>query len=96
MQPGLLIPATLNLARAPFLLLSVIIVVLAAAMAHAELQGTEQSLDGSLFALVLLGAVAAHIAVNSLNEYLDFKSGLDERTHRTPFSGGSGFLPEHP
>jgi len=48
------------------------------------------------FLLVLVGAVAAHISVNAFNEYFDFKSGLDARTRRTPFSGGSGTLPEHP
>ena len=46
--------------------------------------------------LVLIGALSAHISVNSFNEYLDFKSGLDARTERTPFSGGSGTLPAHP
>jgi len=46
--------------------------------------------------LALLGAVAAHISVNALNEYYDFKSGLDLKTERTPFSGGSGTLPAHP
>lgn len=47
-------------------------------------------------ALVLLGALAAHAAVNALNEYSDYRSGLDLRTARTPFSGGSGTLVEHP
>ena len=42
--------------------------------------------------LVLVGGTAAHISVNALNEYLDFRSGLDARTVRTPFSGGSGAL----
>jgi 1,4-dihydroxy-2-naphthoate octaprenyltransferase len=46
--------------------------------------------------LVFMGAVAAHISVNTLNEYFDFKSGLDSRTVRTPFSGGSGTLPASP
>ena len=46
--------------------------------------------------LVFSGAVAAHISVNAFNEYFDFKSGLDLRTRRTPFSGGSGTLPENP
>jgi 1,4-dihydroxy-2-naphthoate octaprenyltransferase len=57
-------------------------------------------MDGQInwwFALLcLLGAVAAHISVNALNEYFDFKSGLDSRTQRTPFSGGSGTLPANP
>ncbi len=46
--------------------------------------------------LVLLGAVLAHAAVNLFNEYDDFVSGLDLTTRRTPFSGGSGALPERP
>lgn len=45
---------------------------------------------------VLIGAVSAHISVNALNEYFDFRSGLDFKTKRTPFSGGSGTLPENP
>ena len=48
------------------------------------------------FTLALIGAIAAHISVNAFNEYFDFKSGLDYRTHLTPFSGGSGTLPENP
>jgi len=47
-------------------------------------------------ALVLLGAVFAHISVNVLNEYDDFKTGLDFKTIQTPFSGGSKTLPENP
>ena len=46
--------------------------------------------------LILLGATFAHISVNTLNEYFDFKSGLDLKTNKTPFSGGSGALPGHP
>jgi 1,4-dihydroxy-2-naphthoate octaprenyltransferase len=42
--------------------------------------------------LVLIAGVAAHACVNVYNEYFDFKSGLDSRTVRTPFSGGSGTL----
>jgi 1,4-dihydroxy-2-naphthoate octaprenyltransferase len=46
--------------------------------------------------LVLIGALSAHICVNAFNEYFDFKSGLDAKTQRTPFSGGSGTLPAQP
>jgi len=46
--------------------------------------------------LCILGAIAAHISVNTINEYFDFKSGLDTKTKRTPFSGGSGTLPANP
>lgn len=48
------------------------------------------------FILALVGAVATHISVNAFNEYFDFMSGLDLRTKRTPFSGGSGTLPNNP
>jgi len=47
-------------------------------------------------ALVLAGALLAHICVNAFNEYFDLRSGLDARTTRTPFSGGSGTLPARP
>ncbi|WP_303289812.1 prenyltransferase [Marinobacter sp. SS5-14b] len=46
--------------------------------------------------LVFVGAVLAHAAVNLINEYEDFASGLDMITARTPFSGGSGALPDVP
>lgn len=55
---------------------------------------TSQSLiNYLLFCLVLIGATSVHISVNTLNEYCDFKSGLDLQTQETAFSGGSGALP---
>jgi len=49
-----------------------------------------------LFIFSLIGALFAHISANTLNEYLDFKSGLDLKTIKTKFSGGSGALPATP
>jgi 1,4-dihydroxy-2-naphthoate octaprenyltransferase len=46
----------------------------------------------NLFAVVLLGGLMAHVSVNALNEYTDYQTGLDFKTDRTPFSGGSGTL----
>lgn len=46
--------------------------------------------------LALAGGLAAHISVNAFNECFDYRSGLDFRTTRTPFSGGSGTLPANP
>ena len=46
--------------------------------------------------LTFLGALAAHISVNAFNEYFDFRSGLDQKAGRTPFSGGSGTLQQRP
>lgn len=44
--------------------------------------------------LAFIGALSSHIAVNVLNDYFDFRSGLDLKTLKTPFSGGSGILPQ--
>lgn len=56
----------------------------------------DSSVNLSLFCTILVGATFAHISVNMLNEYYDFKSGLDFKTIKTPFSGGSGALPDNP
>ena len=40
-----------------------------------------------------IGLVFAHISVNTLNDYFDYRSGIDLAARRTPFSGGSGILP---
>jgi 1,4-dihydroxy-2-naphthoate octaprenyltransferase len=42
--------------------------------------------------LLIAGVACAHAAVNLFNELSDFKTGIDGRTRRTPFSGGSGLM----
>src|SRR5512136_1926950 len=42
-----------------------------------------------------IGLVPWHISVQLLNDYFDYRSGVDFQTQRTPFSGGSGVLPAH-
>jgi len=42
--------------------------------------------------LALVGLLLVHISVNTLNDYFDYKSGVDLEVKRTPFSGGSGVL----
>ncbi|MBW2037978.1 MAG: prenyltransferase [Deltaproteobacteria bacterium] len=44
--------------------------------------------------IAFIGAFFSHVAVNVLNDYFDYQSGLDLRTRPTPFSGGSGILPQ--
>lgn len=78
--------------RPAFLLLTPVCVLLGLASAVA----IKAPVSTPLFFLALLGAVAAHISVNTLNEYHDFRSGLDLHTNRTAFSGGSGALPGDP
>lgn len=83
-------------ARLPFLLLTPACLALALAGCHLAAQAQGVSLSVVDVAAVVLGALAAHVGVNALNEHHDFQSGLDLRTQRTPFSGGSGALPAHP
>ena len=78
--------------RLPFIILTPVCVLLGIATAV----WTTGSVDIFHSVLVLIGAISAHTSVNALNEYFDFKSGLDSMTRRTPFSGGSGTLPENP
>jgi len=78
--------------RLPFLVLNPACVALGAATAYYS----GHSLNSWHLILAFVGAICAHISVNALNEYYDFKSGLDFKTQRTPFSGGSGTLPQNP
>ncbi len=78
--------------RVPFLILTPACVVLGLGTAV----WTRGGVSPLHFVLALVGAIAAHISVNAFNEYFDFKSGLDLKTQRTPFSGGSGTLQEKP
>ena len=78
--------------RPPFLLLTPVCVFLGIAVAITDYPSVQLQLLWPVFIL----ALSAHGAVNALNEYLDFKSGLDEITQRTPFSGGSGALVAQP
>jgi len=80
--------AWLLTARTPFLPLSAILVCVGAALA-----GYEGFFNPSHFLLALAGLLLAHVSVNTLNEYFDYKSGVDLHTVKTPFSGGSGVLP---
>jgi len=81
----------LGVIRAPFLLL----VPASLAPAFAIAWRHTGTLDTTAAILVIVAGLAAHIAVNALNEYEDFRSGLDFTTTRTPFSGGSGTLVAH-
>ena len=75
--------------RPQFLLLSVVLAFLGTCIAW---------YDGFFHlgyaVLAFLGLLLAHISVNVFNDYFDYRSGIDLVTKRTPFSGGSGILPE--
>ncbi|MGD8934036.1 MAG: prenyltransferase [Gammaproteobacteria bacterium] len=78
--------------RLPFLLLAPVCIFLAASLAIDD----TGRIDSGTLSIILVCSVFAHIAVNALNEYQDFRSGLDLSTQRTSFSGGSGTLPNKP
>jgi 1,4-dihydroxy-2-naphthoate octaprenyltransferase len=78
--------------RLPFLILPFACVALGLGTAV----WTSGQVDILYLVLALVGGICAHISVNAFNEYFDFRSGLDFRTQRTPFSGGSGTLTERP
>ncbi len=78
--------------RPSFLVLTPVCVLLGISASLSK----ESTIFISMLPLILIGAVAAHASVNLLNEYYDFKSGLDLETKKTPFSGGSGALPDNP
>lgn len=86
------IKTLLKSSRLPFLLLTPVCVLLGIGSALAEQPG----IDILLLFLILLGALSAHVSVNMLNEYHDCHSGLDSKTVKTPFSGGSGALQLRP
>ena len=78
--------------RLPFLILTPVCIFLGVSIAI--FQGIQVNV--STVILIALAALSSHISVNTLNEYFDFKSGLDAMTQRTPFSGGSGALVANP
>ena len=44
--------------------------------------------------MTMCGVVSLHASVDLLNDYWDFKRGIDTQTQRTKMSGGTGVLPE--
>lgn len=78
----------IKLTRANFLPLTVVIVS-AGLAASFYAHHVFQPLDALL---VLVGALLTHAAVNAFNNYFDYRSRIDERTMKTPFSGGVDIL----
>ncbi|MFC2069502.1 prenyltransferase, partial [Chloroflexota bacterium] len=75
--------------RPQFLLLSFVLVFLGTCVAWYD----DRYFHPGYAVLAFIGLILAHISVNVLNDYFDYRSGIDLETNRTPFSGGSGILP---
>ena len=74
--------------RPQFLTLSVVLAFLGTTIAWYD-----DSFNLGYALLAGFGLVLTHASVNIINDYFDYKSGIDLATKRTPFSGGSGILP---
>ena len=77
--------------RIRFLLASIIAVSNGLAVAYWKYD----TIDPLYAALTYIGVVFLHASVDLLNDYWDYKRGIDMATKRTKFSGGTGVLPEN-
>jgi 1,4-dihydroxy-2-naphthoate octaprenyltransferase len=78
-----------QIVRAQYLTLPIVLSLLG--NAYAYYKGYFQ---WSTAILALIGLMLAHMSVNVINDYFDYKSGIDLKTKRSPFSGGSGSIVE--
>ncbi len=77
-----------SLTRANFLPLTIVIVLAGLAAAFYS-HRTFLPIDA---ALVMVGALLTHASVNAFNNYFDYRSKIDAKTPKTPFSGGVDIL----
>ena len=85
-----MISVWLRVIRVRFLLASVIAVMTGLALNWSQ-SGSIEYFDALL---TFAGVMALHASVDLLNDYWDFKRGIDTKTTRTKMSGGTGVLPE--
>jgi 1,4-dihydroxy-2-naphthoate octaprenyltransferase len=76
--------------RIRFLLASVIAVSVGLALNWWQ----NSSIDLFDAVLIFAGVLSLHASVDLLNDFWDFKRGIDTKTKRTKMSGGTGVLPE--
>ena len=77
-----------SITRANFLPLTIVIVLAGLADAFYS-HRTFLPIDA---ALVMVGALLTHASVNAFNNYFDYRSKIDAKTPKTPFSGGVDIL----
>ncbi len=86
-----MIRAWLRAIRLRFLLASVIAVSNGIALALWK----NKQIDLSDAILTFVGVICLHASIDLLNDYWDYRRGIDTATRRTKFSGGTGVLPEN-
>ena len=77
--------------RLRFLLASVIAVSNGIALAFWK----NKQVDLPNAILTFVGVICLHASIDLLNDYWDYKRGIDTATQRTKFSGGTGVLPDN-
>ena len=80
----------LRVIRVRFLLASIIAVSVGLAINWRQ----NSTVDPFDAVLTFAGVMALHASVDLLNDYWDYKRGIDTATKRTKMSGGTGVLPE--
>ena len=80
----------LRVIRIRFLLASVIAVSVGLAINWRQ----NSIVDPLAAVLTFAGVISLHASVDLLNDYWDYKRGIDTMTKRTKMSGGTGVLPE--
>jgi 1,4-dihydroxy-2-naphthoate octaprenyltransferase len=85
-----MISVWLRVIRVRFLLASVIAVSVGLAINWNQ----NNSIDIFAALLTFAGVMALHASVDLLNDFWDYKRGIDTSTKRTKMSGGTGVLPE--
>jgi 1,4-dihydroxy-2-naphthoate octaprenyltransferase len=85
-----MISVWLRVIRVRFLLASIIAVSVGLALNWTN-TGSISYFDAIL---TFAGVMALHASVDLLNDFWDFKRGIDTKTTRTKMSGGTGVLPE--
>jgi len=86
----LILSVWLRVIRVKFLLASIIAVSVGLAI-HWH---STHTIDLLAVILTFAGVMALHASVDLLNDYWDYKRGIDKITKRTKMSGGTGVLPE--
>jgi len=86
----LLFSVWLRVIRVRFLLASVIAVSVGLAINWRQ----SSTVDPLAAVLTFAGVISLHASVDLLNDYWDYKRGIDTATKRTKMSGGTGVLPE--
>ena len=86
----MLLSVWLRVIRVRFLLASIIAVSVGLAMNWRQ----NSTVDPLAAVLTFAGVLSLHASVDLLNDYWDYKRGIDTITKRTKMSGGTGVLPD--